>query len=230
MSTEHTAEESKNEYIDQMGEPLGKLYNALWQELAWLYRKWGEYVVLFGTKQSRIELMNKAASSFFRIIQDSLWEDTILHIARLTDKPKTFGKSNLSIQSISELLIDDQLKNEVDLLIHEAIMKSEFCRDWRNRRIAHRDLKLAIEEGINPLMPANREKVKEALKAISDILNALSHYYLQSSTMFEISSGKTGSAISLLHLIRDGLKAEEERIERHKRREFTEEDFGPREL
>ena len=126
------------------------------------------------------------------------------------------------------LLQFEELEHKVDKLIGEAISKADFCRDWRNRRIAHRDLKLAIEDGISPLMPANRAKVKEALKSISDVLNALSHHYLQSTTMFDISGGEIGGAISLLHIVRDGLEADEERIKRHRKGEYTEDDLRPR--
>lgn len=68
--------------VEVMGDDLGSLYHALWNELAWLYSKWEEYVELFGTKPSRIDLLNKAAGHFFRIVQDSLWEESLLHIAR----------------------------------------------------------------------------------------------------------------------------------------------------
>ena len=97
MTNFRTADEAKLEYITRMGEPLGKLFSALWQEAAWLQSKWIEYVELFGTKRSRIELLNKAAPAFFKVVQDSLWEDTIIHIARLTDPPKSAGKDNLTI-------------------------------------------------------------------------------------------------------------------------------------
>ena len=78
MSSQRTAEEVKQHHIEVMGEDLGSLYHALWNELAWLYSKWGEYVELFGTKLSRIDLVNRAAGLFFRIVQDSLWEDSLL--------------------------------------------------------------------------------------------------------------------------------------------------------
>lgn len=64
MASYKTEEESQKEYIEVMGKPLGKLFHALWQEVAWLYTKWREYEDLFGTKPSRIDLMNKAARRF----------------------------------------------------------------------------------------------------------------------------------------------------------------------
>src|SRR5207249_7581748 len=110
-----------------------------WQEIAWIHSKWAEYVVLYGTKESRVTLLNQAAPRFARLIQDTLWEDVVLHIARLTDPPKSMGKHNLSVQSLSEHVSDPATRHKVEQLVAQAIARSEFCRDWRNRRLAHRD-------------------------------------------------------------------------------------------
>jgi hypothetical protein len=229
MSNQKTPEEVKKEYIDIMGEPLGKFFNALWQEVAWLYTKWNEYVALYGTKPSRIDLMNKAAPRFFRIVQDSLWEVTLLHIARLTDPPKSAGKDNLSIKRIPQLLSDQKLIKAVEAKIEIASQKSEFCRDWRNRRIAHRDLKLAIEEGINPLKPASRKMVKEALDSIADVLNIVTQYYKESTTIFD-APNDSGGGESLLYVIDDGLKWDEEKTKRIQRGDIREEDYQVRDI
>jgi hypothetical protein len=229
MSGYRTADAAKLDYIKFMGEPLGKLFYALWQEVAWLYSKWAEYVELFGTKPSRINLLNEAAPLFFRIVQDSLWEDTILHIARLTDPHKSVGKENLTIQAIPYLVSDRDIAQTIFNLIEVAIRTSEFCRDWRNRRIAHRDLKLAIEEGITPLKPASHEKVKQALNSIAEVLNAVSEYYTGSTTVFDIG-GYSRGAMSLLYVLHEGVTAREERLERIKRGEIRKGDFEPRNL
>jgi hypothetical protein len=62
---EETFEEVKKRNIDKMGEKLGTQFSALWNELSILYFYWEEYNELFGTKPSRIELMNQAAPAFF---------------------------------------------------------------------------------------------------------------------------------------------------------------------
>ncbi len=137
MSRYRTALETERYYVEQMGEPLGALFYALWQEVAWLNLKWQEYIELFGKKPSRVELLNKAAPLFFRIVQDALWYDILMHIARLTDPPKSRGKPNLTIRRLPELVGNQEL----DSLVEEAKEAAEFCRDWRHRRIAHRDLR-----------------------------------------------------------------------------------------
>lgn len=207
MSGHRTTEEVKRHHIEMMGDTLGSLYHALWNELAWLYTKWREYVELFGTTPSRIDLMNQVSGLFFRVVQDSLWEDSILHIARLTDPPKSVGKKNLTIRQLPDLIEETTLKERLSELIDLAVKKAEFSRDWRNRHIAHKDLDLALSNGAQPLKPASRAKVKEALSSISDVLNVLSTHYMDSTTLFERISG-SGGAVSLLHVLENGLQAE----------------------
>src|SRR5882672_1280640 len=109
-----TVEEMKAASVAKMGEALGSLYHALWQSLAHLYGNWNEYVVLFGTRPSRIDLMNRAAPTFFGMLQNELWNLTILHMARITDSPRSVGRPNLSIRALPELIADTALKPEVE--------------------------------------------------------------------------------------------------------------------
>lgn len=229
MSRNRTAEEVKQHYVEAMGKDLGSLYHALWNEVAWLYSKWMEYVELFGTKPSRIELLNKSASHFFRIVQDTLWEDCILHIARLTDPPKSAGKENLTIQRLPLLISNANIKQEVSQLIDIAITNVHFCRDWRNRRIAHKDLALAMETGAIPLVPASRAEIKQALDSISNALNAVSSHYIGSTTFFEGIPSSNG-AFYLLHVLDDGLSAIDDRMERAKAGKYDGVDFRKRDL
>lgn len=229
MPSDRTAEQVKNHHIVRMGEELGPLYHALWNELAWLYFKWGEYVEIFGTKPSRLELVNQAAGQFFRIVQDSLWEDSLLHIARLTDRPSSVGRKNLTIRRLPDFLDEEALKKSVTQLIETALEKTAFARDWRNRRIAHKDLDLALKNGAEPLKAASRAKVKEALAAISDALNAISSHYMDSSTMFK-GVGTSRGAVSLLYVLDDGLRAEKERSDRLRAGDYSEDDLQGRDL
>ena len=129
---DRTAEDAKKANISKMGEPLGTLYSALWQAVATIHFHWKEYVELFGTKPERIGLLNRAAPTFFRMLQDELWESSLLHLARLTDPATSQGKadrSNLTIQALPALISDAKLKDEVSKLVAEAIRQTEFCRD-----------------------------------------------------------------------------------------------------
>ena len=54
-----TREEGRNANIAAMGEPLGAQFSELWQEVVYLHRKWLEYLALFGTKPTRVDLITE---------------------------------------------------------------------------------------------------------------------------------------------------------------------------
>jgi hypothetical protein len=230
---DQSAEEAKKYNIERMGELLGTQYSALWQAVAHIHINWQEYVELFGTKPERIELLNRAAPAFFRMIQDELWEAAVLHIARLTDPSKSMGrkeKTNLTIQNLPELIDDTKTKTHVAQLVQAAVKQAEFCRDWRNRRIAHRDLSIALEDSpAIPLAPASRKQLAAALKSITDVLNAVEAHYKDAETRFDLAARHHG-ALSLLYVLDDGVKADAKRRERIKKGKFSDEDFSARDI
>lgn len=108
-------------------------------------------------------------------------------------------------------------------------MKVGFARDWRNRRIAHTDLALALGQGAQPLEAASRQNVGEALEAIAAVLNRLQVAFLNTYPIpFDQVRGGAGNAESLLYVIRDGLEAEEARGQRKKEGRPLDGDLGPR--
>src|SRR5690349_7121891 len=120
-----------------MGAALGPVYYALYNEFVWLHVRSRQYLQLFGAAPERVDLLNQAAGLFFRVVEDSLWEDTLLHLSRMTDTAQMGKKANLTIQRLSPLITDQALASEIRTLVDSAVTKSAFARDWRNRRIAH---------------------------------------------------------------------------------------------
>lgn len=228
MSSHRTVEQAKQNYIDLMGENLGREFHALWQEVARLYGNWGQYVELYGTKRSRVDLLNKTAPFFFRIVQDALLEQTILHVARLTDPPKSGGRANLTIRRLPGLIEDTRLAGKVEGLVLKARQSCEFCRDWRNRRLAHNDLVLITEIEVEPLKGASRDGVEASLGAIANVLNAVTGHYMQSESFFE--SFDRESAVQLLYVLDDGLKEKRKRMRRLVSADTNCDDFGHRNL
>jgi hypothetical protein len=194
-----------------MGEELGKQYTALNDEVALLHLYWKEFVELFGTNQKRIDRLNQAAPGFFRMLQDELFQTNMLHIARLTDPPKSAGKDNLTLKNLSNLVSDTNLKSHLLGLLAVADQATTFCRDWRNRRFAHHDLALATDDNkATPLETVNKEKVIEALKSLSDVLNAVERHYFKGGTSYDAIAAHNGAA-TLLFVLGDGIKQKERR-------------------
>lgn len=130
--------------IAVMGEELGKQHTALIQEVTTLHLYWKEFLELFGTSDKRIDRLNRSAPGFFRMVQGQQFETNTMHIARLTDKSNLFGKDNLTISNLPNL-VDASLKDELTKRVEEAKYKCRFARDFRNRQFAHNDLLLANE-------------------------------------------------------------------------------------
>lgn len=216
------------EHLETMGPELARLYHELWNQVTWLHIRWHQYVELFGTKPERIDLLNAAASTFFRIVQDSLWDDTLLRLSRLTDPVESGGrKRNLTLKRLPDAIVDEEFCYEVQVLIEKAHEKTTFARDHRNRRIAHRDLDLAFSEVARPLESASRLAVKEALQAVAAVLQHICAHYMKSDLSFEHFSDAS-EADGLLYVIRDGLEAEERRCRRLEDGDLRPEDFNDR--
>jgi hypothetical protein len=229
--TNRTAEEARDHYIEKMGQVLGTQFAALWQEVASVHIKWSEYVALFATNPTRVEVLNQAAPAFFRMIQDVLWEDTLLHVARLMGSPASFGhkdKANLTLQNLPDLIANPTTKAKVAESVKAAMAASEFCRDWRKRYIAHRDLKLATDETARPLEPGSKKQVEDVLDCITKVLNIVDAHFADSESHFKIGQGP-GGAVSLLYDLDEAQRAKAKREERLLRGEISDDDH-PRPL
>jgi len=207
-----------------MGHELGKLFDELRNEYVYLQWKWMEYLALFGSKPERVDLLNGAAPSFFRLVQDSLWEGVLLHIARLTDRSAPGkAKDNLTLQKLPDM-VDASLRAAVDNALQNCIVKCDFARDWRNRHIAHRDLHLVMGAA-KPLTPASRRAVHDAIGSIAALFNAITLHYLGSTVAYELTIEPLGNSENLLNVLRDGLRAEARRQDRLKSGKLDPEDL-----
>jgi hypothetical protein len=214
---------SEQSSVTTMGEPLGSQYSELWQEIARLHATWLEYVELYGVKRSRVELLNDTAPYFFRIVQDHLHEAVMLHIARLMDPPysnNNKARSNLTLQNLPLLVEDANLKAQVEGLCRKASNEVEFARDWRNRYIAHRDLKLAMSDSATPLPAVELKQINNVLALYEAILNVISLHYQDTESKFGLAS-RHGGAVELIYLLDDGLKAHKAQQERLLAGEFS---------
>lgn len=230
--TEQSASEHKEAAIQAMGQELGEIFAALWQDVAITNVYWAEYVELYGTKPTRIKLMNNAASFFFHMLQEELWLMNLLHLSRLTDPAVSPGKpvkTNLSIRALVNPITDALFKVSVARLCTEAEKATEFARDARNRIIAHTDLKLALNHPTDPLKDGSRAQVKEALVKIAETLNAVAKHYGLATTRFDMTPRAHGAS-DLVLLLDEAVEMREARFERIKAGTATPADFKGRDI
>jgi hypothetical protein len=216
-----TGSELEQRNIALMGGSLGKQYTALFREFSALYLYWKEFLELFGTNDKRIERLNKSAPNFFRMLQDQQFETNMLHLARLTDASETGKKQNLTVCNLPNLVADQNLKTQLEALVVDVRQKTEFCRDWRNRHFAHRDLMLAMQDGgAKPLPAATKENFFAALDAVSDLLNVMERFYFKGGCSFSGIAPHNGAA-TLLYMLGHGVMGRERMQEKIAKGEFT---------
>src|SRR5262245_11757372 len=98
-----TAAEVYQDHIQTLGPQLGPVYNALTNEVTSLHGKWNQYRKLFMGSPKRIDLLNATAGYFFGVLQETLIEDILLHLAILTDPPMSVGRPNLTLRQLPNL-------------------------------------------------------------------------------------------------------------------------------
>lgn len=230
MDRELKPDELEAEYVTSLGPELGRVFCALHNELAWLHLKWEQYTELYGTKPKRIEILNASAPVFFRVVQDALWEDTLMHLSRLTDPAQSPGKGdrrNLSVNALADLIGDKEIKAVVARLAQAATDSAAFARDWRNRRLAHRALALALAEPVAPLAPASHSQVNTSLAALRSTLNAVDTHFRDTTVAYELG-GHPGGAQSVLRKLHLGIEASKARMDRLRSGKPLPEDLAPR--
>lgn len=223
-----TAEEVKANHIQSMGPELGEIFYFLKQEIFRLFVQWNEYVEAFGTNEKRIQLLNKAAGGFAKSVQDALWSDVLLGLTRVTDPAKTMGKENLSIAQLSTH-VSSELFEEVSSLTEDAIKKTAFARDWRNRFLAHRDLLHARDRTARPLKSASRNSVREALDAVVAVMNSVEYHFENSRTIY-CEARNQNDVVGLLYVLDDGFLFEEQRKSRVRSGDWSIHDYGSKDL
>ncbi len=193
MSSSKTAEEVRVEYIAAMGSELGGCFYSLYHELVLVHAKWLEYRELYAHSSDRLDLLNRTSGFFFKIVQDGLWDDVLLHIARITDPVRTAGNENLTIQILPPLIEDRELQKEARIHLERCIEKSVFAREHRNKRLAHRDLLLASDEKAVPLSGVSRAHIEDMLASLRELMNKLDHHYRDTTVMYERFVAQTGA-------------------------------------
>jgi AbiU2 len=222
---EESAEQVRKRHLRDMGPKLGAVYHALWNEVAWLHAKWDLYRQLYARSPERIAFLNKVASHFIGVLQDTLYDDVLLHLSRLTDPPSSGKYDRLSLQALPERVPEVALASEVKGLIQAAKKACETARSSRNRRIAHTDLALALAGTFDPI--PSRSEIEAALNAVRAVLHRLEAHYWQSETGYQHFCPKGGDADSLVRYLLKGFRAEERRMERFREGKPLPEDLEP---
>ena len=164
------------------------IFESIESEIIWLHSKWKIYRQLYGTNEERINQLNRSASTFFRLVQDVLFNDIVLSISRLTDPSKTFGRDNRSLEQLITL-IDEKKHPDLIQILREKLnnlkTQSGPFRKRRNKKIAHSDLLTALSIQSEPLPDISRQSIENALEITRDFMNQINIHFVGIPTAYE---------------------------------------------
>lgn len=190
---------------------INEIYEQLKTEITWLHGRWIIYRQLFGTSEKRIDLLNNCASSFFYILQDVLIGEVQVSLSKLTDRARTGGFENLSLEQLQNRLETDgeaTLAQNNREILDELHIQCEPFRTWRNKRLAHLDLSTAMRSSPNPLPGISQEMIENALQLVRTYMNQIEQHYNDSEYGYEhFLMQSDGDA--LVAMLRYGLRYEE---------------------
>ena len=91
------------------------------------------------------------------------------------------------------LIQDPILKQEVERLVDNCRDKTEFAREHRNKRLAHRDLLHASQNGAIPLSGVSRAHIEEMLSSLRLVMNRIDGHYRDTTVTYEHFVSQTGA-------------------------------------
>ena len=190
-----------------MGEVLGALYDELQTQLAFVHLGWNTYRALFADKET-IDLLNCAASTHFWYQERMMWEATLLHLCRLTDKTRIAGKETLTLRRLASVIPDGPLRHKVNDLVNESLAKMKFARAFRDRRLAHTELPGVGKQSAESLTSGSRQQVEDALASMRAILNAVLWHYERTTFGYEHFEQGPGGVLCMLEHLKRGIEAQ----------------------
>jgi hypothetical protein len=202
MAEVQSADQVRAERIRDMGCELGEVYHGLWCEAVWLHAKWALYRQLYAHSPDRYAFLQKVAGHFFKVVEDVMCDDVLLHLMRLIDR----SKGTLTLSRLPKLVISQpRLASELKKLIQAAEKACESAaKASRDNRIAHMNRALALNRTFNDL--PSRLEIEDALSRVRAVLDRLEEHFWHRKAGCQYFNPSGGDADSLVHYL---LKANE---------------------
>jgi hypothetical protein len=183
---------------------LEEVYLALWQEVSWVHVVWNQYRVLFMKSEEQASFLGKMAPGFFRVCHDSLLDDVVLTLCRLTDPLKSCGRENMVMQRVADTATaagnDEAFTARITGYLKSATEGCGALREHRNQRLAHADYDVTVH--LKPLAGFSQQKIEEVLKSVRDFINTIAEQFGDAPGEFQLPGVLLGEADTLVRLLR----------------------------
>jgi hypothetical protein len=188
------------------------IYEQLYSQVSLLTFNWLTYKKLFSVDQEQIDLLDRTGRSFFQAYHDTLLNDVLLSLSRITDNPKSAKGARISLRRLLlhlDLNVDPVFTSKFKTLIEQAEQDCVPVRQHRNKQVAHLSLDTVVNSRLNPLPDLNVKQIDDALGKVQKALILYSLTVLDESHLFEPIQA-VRDATSLLFFLQRGLKCIDE--------------------
>ncbi len=180
---------------------LKAIIDSLYNEYSQVQLIWQEFKELYARDSKRIDLMNNVAPGFFSMVQNLMIEALVIRLSRVTDAVGSGNRENLTLRRIPDALPEDkrEFAEELESLIDSAKTQVDQVRVWRDKRIAHLDLRHFVSED-RVEFKIGYTQIRECLEAIHSVLNRTSMIMWDNelSSRVLLSGGRAASLIAAL--------------------------------
>lgn len=186
---------------------LQETFLAFREQCIWLQTCFNTYYALYESGDETLRVLSETAPLFFHDLNHILIEYCILQICRLTDSARTFGRDNLTVNHINELLAAKNiLTSEISTATAGLVHYRSLIKDSRNWIISHADKLTLLDR--NPIGEHAPEEVTGFFKNLYCYIDAVGNSIGVGPLDFSNTSG-AGDALDLLRYLKVGLTSGE---------------------
>jgi hypothetical protein len=185
------------EFCERIPEKIRGIYRRLCEDVAALQLKWSCYLDLFSS-HANAALLSGTSQVCFQVIDESLRNDLIVGICRLSDPSRMLHQDSISLATLVGLCDDLPRVGHLLTAFHAACGP---VRRHRNRQVVHNDFHSTIQPHENLLPDVNRSQVDQLLRLADQVLKAVYRHYSEGdSNCSLVVSGDAQDLIDWLNL------------------------------
>jgi hypothetical protein len=166
-----TKEDEKNKALEDK-----KAFQALSRRVMHLHHVWHEYAALFRQPaiDTKLDLMNRTAPTFFRLVQLTWLDQLFLEIGKLMDPAGKGERETLGFESLIAKIGDPSLEPKIGPLKKNLDDLYSNIKDWRNKRIAHNDWKHYM--GLRPLKDVAIDDIEKLISGLDELTDMVAQH------------------------------------------------------
>ncbi len=148
-------------------------FAAFSNRVVYLHVLWHEYAALFRPPavDTKLAHLNKAAPTFFALVQQTWLDQLFLEIGKLMDPAGSGERETLGVASVLTRIGDSSLEAKLTTLRQTLEKLYADIKEWRNKRIAHNDWKHFT--GLRPLPGVGIDDVEKLIFGLEQLTDMI---------------------------------------------------------